>query len=160
MRNLPLMSAVALPAAFRVADPEGLLELLVSDAPGSPDLLPPALPPMHSDWPDALAAALRLDPSLQLRRWAAAQGLAPATLSRGFSATFGITPARYRADLRLFLALQALARRDAQPLAQLAHGHGFADQAHLSRAVRAATGLSPTQLRRSNLFKTEAAGRP
>lgn len=77
-------------------------------------------------------------------------GLARATLSRGFAAAYGVTPARYRADVRLV---------GPEPLVQLALALGYADQAHFSRAVRA-TGMTPRQLRQSNPFKTPHAAPP
>ncbi|WP_043820590.1 helix-turn-helix transcriptional regulator, partial [Rubrivivax gelatinosus] len=83
---------------------------------------------------------------------------APATLSRGFAAAYGVTPARYRADLRLARALERLT--GPEPLVQLALALGYADQAHLSRAVRAATGMTPRQLRQSNPFKTRPDAQP
>ena len=42
----------------------------------------------------------------------------------------------------------------AASLAAVAAQHGFADQAHMTRSVRAVTGLPPGAWRRSNPFKT------
>lgn len=150
--NLPLRGAVPLPPAFRARDPQRLLELACAGEPFMPAGPVQALAPLQQDWPDALAAALRADPGLALGTWCRHAGLAPATLSRGFAAVYGVTPARYRADLRLSQALARLA--GPEPLVQLALALGYADQAHLSRAVRAATGMTPRQLRQSNPFKT------
>ncbi|MBG6080645.1 AraC-like DNA-binding protein [Rubrivivax gelatinosus] len=156
--NLPLRSAGRLPPAFRARDPQALLDLAdrgqAIELPEHAD----ALPPLQHDWPDALAAALRADPGLPLKTWSRHAGLAPATLSRGFAAAYGVTPARYRADLRLARALERLT--GPEPLVQLALALGYADQAHLSRAVRAATGMTPRQLRQSNPFKTRPDAQP
>ncbi|WP_207186032.1 helix-turn-helix domain-containing protein, partial [Rubrivivax gelatinosus] len=153
--NLPLRGAGCWPPAFRARDPQRLLELAESTEPVALTDHVDALPALQQDWPDALAAALRADPGLRLNTWCRDAGLAPATLSRGFAAAYGVTPARYRADVRLARALARL--QGPEPLVDVALELGFADQAHLSRAVRAATGATPGQLRRSNPFKTRPA---
>lgn len=98
------------------------------------------------DWPDRLAAALRDDPATVLELWAEAQGLRPETVSRGFRQAFGTSPRRYRAEQRALAAVRTLTQRDVPPAA-LAADLGFADQAHMSRAVAAVTGLPPGRLR-------------
>jgi AraC-like DNA-binding protein len=154
--NLPLKAGPSVPPAFRTGDARRLLELAAAGGTISVLDVGTPLAPLQVDWPDALAAALRTDPGLSLRAWCQRAGLAPATVSRGFGATYGVTPARYRADVRLARALRRL--DTGQPLASLAHESGFADQAHLSRAVREATGLPPARLRKSILFKTGSGG--
>ena len=104
------------------------------------------LAPAMDDWPDRLAQALRRDPDTALETWAAAAGLAPATVSRGFRQAFGASPRRYRAEQRALKAAQLLLRRD-DPPAALAAELGFSDQAHMTRAVAALTGLTPGRLR-------------
>jgi AraC family transcriptional regulator len=56
-------------------------------------------------------------------------------------------PSRYRREARVQHALRLMAETQA-PLAAVAAQAGFADQSHLGRAVRAATGRTPDQLRR------------
>jgi AraC-like DNA-binding protein len=99
------------------------------------------------DWPDLLAAALRDNPALGLTDWAERMGLAVETVARGFKRAYGVSPKRYRADVR---ALQAwrLIPRSTLPLAQLALALGFTDQAHMTRDVAALTGRTPGALRR------------
>jgi len=105
------------------------------------------------DWPDLLAAELLRDPACRLDAWARRHGLAAATVSRGFGRTFGVTPAAFRLEARAHLAFARIVT-GAQPLADVAQATGFADQAHMSRAVRALTGAPPAAWRGSNRFKT------
>jgi AraC-like DNA-binding protein len=99
-----------------------------------------------ADWPDALARALATEPELALADWAERRGLSPQTLSRGFRQAYGTTPKRFRAEHRAQRAVRALPDWTGT-LASLAAEVGFADQAHLTRAVRALTGRTPGQLR-------------
>jgi AraC-like DNA-binding protein len=106
-----------------------------------------ARPAESLDWPDRLAAALRSDPSTSLEVWAEANGLHPGSLGRGFVQIFGVTPAFYRRAQRARRAIEALVRTDI-PLSRLAFDCGFADQAHMTRAVAALGGAPPALLRR------------
>lgn len=99
----------------------------------------------RDDWPDQLAAALKSDPDLQISAWADQRGIARQSVSRGFRAAYGLSPKRFRAEQRTLRAIRALHGRHA-PLAALAIDLGFADQPHLSRSIRAMTGLTPSQL--------------
>jgi AraC-like DNA-binding protein len=103
--------------------------------------------PGETDWPDLLAAALRGDPALAIGGWAVRNGLQPETVSRGFAQAYGVTPARYRLGIRVQGAVASLTRGDA-PLADVAFANGFADQPHMTRAVRTAIGSTPAELRR------------
>ena len=112
------------------------------------DLLRRSFRPTKSrlqDWPDLLAEALAADPALGIADWADAMGLAPQSISRGFRLAYGISPKRYRLELR---ALQALRRLPGWrgTLAALAAETGFADQAHFTRAIVALTGQTPKRL--------------
>lgn len=100
----------------------------------------------HADWPDLLAAALRTDPDLAITPWARSVGLDPASVSRGFARAYGTSPKRFRLEARTRRALAALSGWRGT-LADLAADQGFADQAHLARAVAAMTGLPPVRLR-------------
>lgn len=105
------------------------------------------------DWPDELARDLGADPQLSLSDWAAIRGLAPETLSRGFGRAFGVSPKRFRHEVKLRSALTS-AIAGTQPLAQVALDAGFSDQAQMSRAITALTGASPGAWRRSSGDKT------
>lgn len=102
--------------------------------------------PTLADWPDLLAAELRRDPSLVISDWADRMGLAVASVSRGFARAYGVTPKRFRLEARALRAVRVL-RHGNGSLAELAAELGFADQAHMSRAIAATTGLSPLRLR-------------
>jgi AraC-like DNA-binding protein len=102
--------------------------------------------PQSEDWPEALAAALRFDPSLSLADWADRIGLHRGSLSRGFAQVFGISPAAYRLSQRARRAIAGVVNTD-EPLSSVAAASGFADQAHMTRAVRAVAGTPPAALR-------------
>jgi AraC family transcriptional regulator len=74
-------------------------------------------------------------------------GVHRAHLSRLFRRHYGVPPSVYRRRLLLCRAAAALVRSEA-PLAQVAAEAGFCDQSHLSRAMRADTGLTPALARR------------
>jgi len=146
--NLPLAAELAFGAGV-VADPDAVARAAQKDLVEAAVLLGETIRPLDSvldDWPDRLAAALRRDPDTALEDWAVAAGIAPATVSRGFRHVFGASPRRYRAEQRALKAARLLLRRD-DPPAALAAELGFFDQAHMTRAVAALTGLTPGRLR-------------
>lgn len=98
------------------------------------------------DWADALAEALRADPALSLEQWAEGAGLHPGSVSRGFARVFGMSAAAYRLVQRTRRAIDALLRTEV-PLSRLAIDCGFADQAHMTRAVSSVAGVPPSFLR-------------
>lgn len=148
--NVAAPPGLTLPAVFSVADADALARAIRTEPESVAGLARPltVAPALDEAWADRLAADVRRDPSLSLAAWAAGAGLSPETLSRGFSAAFGVTPARYRAEVRIRRALQMLVA-DA-PLSSVALDCGFADQAHLTREVRKVTGLPPGAWRRVN----------
>lgn len=141
----------------RVADPDLLVRLAERDLHAAQAALAgqfTATTVPTLDWPDALAADLRAMRDIPLGQWAEQAGLRPETLSRGFRLAYGCTPKAYRASLRARAAVTAL--RGEMPLAGIAHQLGYADQAHMTRAVTALTGLPPGSWRRSTGFNTGA----
>jgi AraC-like DNA-binding protein len=96
-----------------------------------------------------------------LAHWAAQLGVLRETASRAFSAAFGVPARQFRSELRARAAgLQIVRSRTS--LAQIALATGFADQAHMTRHLRALTGASPTSWRadsRTQLFQRTAAQR-
>jgi AraC-like DNA-binding protein len=74
-------------------------------------------------------------------------GVSPYRLSRAFTRELGVSLTRYRNRVRLGRAMQRL--EDGEPsLAALAAELGFADQAHLTRMMRAYVGRTPGSVRR------------
>jgi AraC-like DNA-binding protein len=159
--NLVLTHADLSLAHGRVSDPDAIASAAERDPRHAEELLAEQLipaPQSGKDWPDRLACALLHDPELRLGSWAYDHGLAPETLSRGFRQRFGVTPAGFRAEARTRLALERLAL--GERLSAAAAGAGFADQAHMTRAVRTLTGLTPGALAKSNSFKTKSPPPP
>jgi AraC-like DNA-binding protein len=78
---------------------------------------------------------------------AALLGVSPYRLSRAFTSELGVSLTHYRNRVRVGRALAGLADGE-QSLAVLAADLGFADQAHLTRTVRAHLGRTPTAVRR------------
>lgn len=151
--NLPLPDS-ALSAFGRIDDVDGLISAATRDAAEATHLLAQTfrpLAPAHADWPDLLAAALARGEATPLADWALTFGISPEHLSRGFGKVFGVTPQRYRLEARARAAVADIA--GLAPLAEVAAAHGFADQAHMTRSVRALTGRAPGSLR-SIPFKT------
>jgi AraC-like DNA-binding protein len=146
--NLPAFAAPAGDALGHVDDADAVARLAERDAGEAAELLRQTFRPLAArlnDWPDLLAAALAADPNLGLTDWAGSMGIAPQSLSRGFRQAYGVSPKRYRLELR---ALQALRRLPGWQgsMAMLAAETGFADQAHLTHAIVALTGRPPKRL--------------
>ena len=148
---LPLAREWQGPTRGRVADPDALARCAERDGAEAGQRLMETLTaaaPAPIDWPDLLARDLRGDPSLCLGDWARARGLHLASLSRGFRQLYGVTPQGFRLAQRVHRAIEALARSP-EPLGALALDCGFADQAHMTRAVASLTGVTPAALRRA-----------
>lgn len=78
---------------------------------------------------------------------AARLGVSPFRLSRAFSAQMAVSVTWYRNRVRVGRALERISGGD-ERLADLAVELGFADQAHLTRTVRAHVGHTPAAVRR------------
>ena len=91
----------------------------------------------------AMAAYLRRHASetVRLEEVAAAAGLDKYRALRSFTASFGLTPMRYLASLRVESAREALAV--GASCAEAATEAGFADQAHMTRAFKERLGMTP-----------------
>jgi AraC-like DNA-binding protein len=101
--------------------------------------------------------ALATAPERPLPALARELGVSPHHLSRIFHAHTGHTIAQHRLRLRCRAALQRIAAGE-DSLARLAAEVGFADQSHLTRAIRRQTGYTPTQLRRLLGYAGEISG--
>lgn len=126
----------------RLADPETLFRLAKRDPTTAAQQLLSSvipLPPQIRDWPDQLAHDIVADPSLSIGEWCRRHGLADATVSRGFRQVFGVPAIRFRADARARLAWSQI-QESTTSLVEIALTGGFADQAHMTRAVSELTG--------------------
>lgn len=74
-------------------------------------------------------------------------GVSPYRLSRVFGRLVGVPVTRYRNQVRVRQALDRIEQGEPD-LGRLAADLGFADQAHLTRTVRAHVGHTPSQVRR------------
>jgi AraC-like DNA-binding protein len=148
------MPAGLAPGAYQCEDADGLANALLSRGTwsGATTL---ALSSGETDWPDILAADLRRHAALSIGDWAAGHGLRAETVSRGFSQAYGVSSKRYRLGLRISGAVRSLSSGN-QPLAEVAYANGFADQPHMSRALKAATGSTPAQLRNVKSVQEES----
>jgi AraC-like DNA-binding protein len=143
--NIALTQGAALRLATgRVADPEALARDILADRDAAERLLGAAIVRVdgEDDAPDRLAAGLDHDPGLTLGDWAARTGTAPRTLRRQFGQAYGISPLLYRTRSRALQAWKLIVTTD-RPFAGIAYDLGFADQAHMSRAVRWLSGRPP-----------------
>jgi AraC-like DNA-binding protein len=132
-------------AAGRAADPDAVVRLAERDPATAARLLLDRLQPAvaaPADWPDRLAADLRALAPFEMGGWAASHGLRAETVSRGFRQAYGVSPKAYRAAVRARAAHAALRDRS-RSLPAVAADLGFADQAHMTRAVRDLTGAPP-----------------
>ena len=90
-----------------------------------------------------------LDRTLRLGELARVAGLSSSHFSRAFKGAFEQTPHAFIVLRRVERARQELLAGQ-EPLSQIALSCGFADQAHLARIFRRATGLAPSAWRRAN----------
>ncbi|GJL92808.1 AraC family transcriptional regulator [Hyphococcus sp.] len=74
-------------------------------------------------------------------------GVKPYALTRNVRREFGLTPTQFRSEWRLRSALNLLASSNAA-IVDVASECGFADQSHLTRMVKSATGYAPAAFRR------------
>jgi AraC family transcriptional regulator len=80
---------------------------------------------------------------------AQAAGVHPVHLAQAFRRSFGRSVGEYVRERRIELACRLLSTTST-PIGQIALDAGFADHSHLSRALRAHTGLTPSQYRREH----------
>jgi AraC-like DNA-binding protein len=73
-------------------------------------------------------------------------GVSVSRLERDFVSLFGLPPRRYLTKVRFEAALNMLLGDE--PIVDIAHACGYADQSAFTRAFRAAAGVSPTEYRR------------
>ncbi|MCU0649979.1 MAG: AraC family transcriptional regulator [Gemmatimonadaceae bacterium] len=103
----------------------------------------------HPAWVDRVEEALidGWSERLSLSRLAAIGGVHPVTVSREFRRHVGTSLTAYLRRLRVSRSVPRITG-GTTPLSQVAFEWGFADQSHLTRAMREETGFSPGALRR------------
>lgn len=116
-----LLGHIASGAGVRLATPQGLAPVAVRQL------------------QELLAARLEHSPSLD--EMAGELGLSKFHLLRSFQRHTGLSPRQWAMQLRTRRAQGLL--RQGQPVGEVAHALGFADQSHLTRHFRAAYGLPP-----------------
>ena len=126
-------------AVLRDPDPSRLLDALANSE--------PITPASAAGSAEGAALVLRRRPSISIGAAARMSGVSREYIARAFRRHFGIPPRAFRAEHRLRMVLRLLADNTI-PLTLVALDAGFADQAHLTRTVRGATGMSPARLRR------------
>jgi AraC-like DNA-binding protein len=145
------------PGISRAVDPDSVARVAERSCRDALDLLfsvAISRTPQPADWPDELAAALTLNPSLKLSPWGETNGIPPWAVSRGFGLVFGVSPEAFRARSRARRALKSIQNTQAS-LASIAAELGFADQSHMTRSVKQLTGIAPQAWRSAaNGFKT------
>jgi AraC-like DNA-binding protein len=96
------------------------------------------------DWHKAFLKALS-DSDESVGSIARQLGVSAAHASRDLQTSFGIPPQALRRELRWRRSLELLSTTAS--LRDIAAACGFADQSHLTRVVRAHSGLTPARLR-------------
>jgi AraC-like DNA-binding protein len=137
------------PARGRIADPDRIVRLAERDPVAAVAALLGEFAPAageEDDLPDQLSAALRASASPRIGEWAAARGRSREHVSRSFEKLYGVPPAAYRADCQAKRAWRMIVG-SGDGLAGIAVEAGYADQAHMTRAVTGLTGRSPGRWR-------------
>lgn len=138
------------PARASLADPDAIVRAAERDPVAAVAAMMAGLAPAQSadgdELPDQLSAALRISASPRIGEWAAARGRSREHVSRSFEKLYGVSPAAYRADCQAKRAWRMIVASD-ESLAGIAIEAGYADQAHMTRAVTGLTGMSPGRWR-------------
>jgi AraC-like DNA-binding protein len=117
-----------------------LVESLVHRAASAPDERGRAL--------EAIRVRLERDPvhPVDQEELARQHGLAPSTFRRLWQQRFGVPPARYQAQVRMYRACRLLRETD-RAVADIAAEVGYADPLHFSRRFRTIIGTTATAYR-------------
>jgi AraC-like DNA-binding protein len=104
--------------------------------------------PQHApSWIKDAGAAMQLTPQdCRIARLVEQSRVSRMHFSITFRKHFGLKPVEYRTAYRLLRALRLLQSSEA-PLAEIAHDCGFADQSHLTRALKLKFGITPSLVR-------------
>jgi AraC family transcriptional regulator len=144
-----LSSTVGAAGVWRIRNPDTLMRPridadMLADALADAEPRPARVPPA----PVArLAAALGEGPERGVAILASRMGLSREHATRTFRRHLGLSPRAFRAERMLRTAMEGL-RDTRSSLATVAFEAGYADQAHFTRCLHAATGLTPGEVRR------------
>jgi AraC-like DNA-binding protein len=113
--------------------------------------------PAIFDWVDELASNLRSNARIRVAEWARAKGITREHVSRCFASVYKASPAQFRFELNARAAwLRTIGTQER--LSKIAADLGFSDQAHMSRAVKALSGLAPARWRSPSLQTLRGVG--
>jgi AraC-like DNA-binding protein len=162
--NLPLMLRADVSACGTVADPDLVARLAERDPIAAAASLLEEwredIPPLD-DAPDRLSRVLAGPDAVPIHVWAEAEGIARQTVFRGFRALYGVSPTRYRVEAQARRAWKLIIAGKLS-LADVALTAGYADQAHMCRAVKALTrhtpGMWAMKARVQHSFKPRGGG--
>jgi AraC-like DNA-binding protein len=161
LMNLPLPASTKASACGTAKDAAMIIGLARRDPTAAADALLAAsrdtAPPLV-DAPDQLAAILSGSEVLPIQAWSDGRGVARQTVTRGFRALYGVSPTRFRVEARARRAWK-LIYQTRLSLVEAAADAGYADQAHMTRDVKALTGRTPgswlAEARLHHSFKTD-----
>jgi AraC-like DNA-binding protein len=144
--NLPLPLTTAASACALAADADTVARLAERDTEAATAALLEGLhdgtPPLD-DAPDRLAEVLSGPAALPIHTWSRLRGVSRHTVFRGFRRLYGVSPTRFRVEARARRAWHLIfALR--WSLVEAAQEAGYADQAHMTRHVKALTGRTPS----------------
>lgn len=101
-------------------------------------------------WLSRTAERLREDTSVSLHELARDAGVHATTLTRAFRRHHRCSVGAFHARARARRAFTAVVG-SAEPLSEICHGAGYADQSHMTRDFKRAFAATPGQLRRATL---------
>lgn len=133
----------------KIADPDRIVRLCERDPAAAVECLLEQLEPVEvsaESTADLLAAELREADPPAIAAWARERDMSREHLSRLFRETYGMPASTYRAESQARRAWYGIVGSN-DSLAMLAADTGFADQAHMTRAVVRLTGRTPGQWR-------------
>jgi len=109
-------------------------------------------------WLRDVEEQLRDRPDLSLGVVASGASVHPVYLARAFRQWYGVTPSAFRLIQRTSAAVGAGLWSD-RSASTVAHDVGFADQSHMARSIRSATGYSLSELRHMALRSLSSVNR-